>query len=67
MERRQKVGNPDKLEGWAQIEAYLSLTRNTILARAYPIRKDGGVFAFKPELDQHAKSKPVKRPFDNIS
>lgn len=61
------MGNPDKLEGWAQIEAYLSLSRNTILARAYPIRKDGGVFAFKPELDQHAKSKPVKRPVDNLS
>ena len=61
------MGNPDKLEGWAQIEAYLSLTRNTILARAYPIRKDGGVFAYKPELDNHGKSKPIKRPSDNLS
>ena len=56
-----------QLQGWVQIERYLGLTRNTILARGYPIRKDGGVFAFKPELDQHAKSKPVKRPVDNLS
>lgn len=61
------MGNPDKLEGWAQIEAYLSLTRNTILARAYPIRKDGGVFAFREELDTHAKSRPSKSIVDNIS
>lgn len=61
MERRQRVGNPDKLEGWAQIECYLGISRNTILARSYPIRKDGGVFAYKPELDNHGKSKPAKK------
>lgn len=52
------MGNPDKLEGWAQIEAHLSLSRKTILARGYPIRKDGGVFAFRGELDEHGKGKP---------
>ena len=56
-----------QLQGWVQIERYLGLTRNTILARGYPVRKDGGVFAFREELDQHAKSKPVKRPVDNLS
>lgn len=59
--------NPDKLEGWAQIEGYLGISRNTILARGYPIRKDGGVFAYKPELDKHGKSKPIKKPSDNLS
>lgn len=53
------MNNTERLEGWSQIENYLDLTRNTILARGYPIRKIGGVFAFKPELDQHAKSKPL--------
>lgn len=53
------MGNPDKLEGWAQIEAYLSLTRKTILARGYPIRKDGGVFALRTDLDGHAQHKPM--------
>lgn len=61
------MGNPDKLEGWAQIESYLGISRNTILSRRYPVRKDGGVFAFKPELDEHGKKKPIKKPFDNLS
>ncbi|WP_308586628.1 hypothetical protein [uncultured Desulfovibrio sp.] len=51
------MGNPDKLEGWAQIESYLNLSRKTIIARGYPIRKGGGVFAFKNELDAHGKGK----------
>lgn len=53
------MGNPDKLEGWAQIEAYLNLTRKTILARGYPIRKAGGVFALRADLDGHAQHKPM--------
>ncbi len=50
----------DKLEGWLQIESYLGISRNTILARGYPVRKDGGVFAFKEELDRHGREKPIK-------
>lgn len=53
------MNSTERLEGWAQIEDYLDLTRNTILARSYPIRKDGGVFAFCDELDEHAKNKPL--------
>lgn len=53
------MNNAERFEGWAQIENYLSLTRNTILARGYPVRKIGGVFAFRDELDEHAKSKPL--------
>lgn len=53
------MNNTERLEGWAQIERYLDLTRKTILARGYPVRKVGGVFAFRDELDEHAKSKPL--------
>lgn len=56
-----------QLQGWVQIERYLGLTRNTILARGYPVRKDGGVFAFREELDTHAKSRPSKSIVDNVS
>lgn len=37
--------------GWKAIEAYTGLTRKTILARGYPVRKSGGVYAFQDELD----------------
>lgn len=50
------------LRGWDAIEAYLGLTRKTILARGYPVRKDGGVFAFKGELDEAALGRPLVRP-----
>lgn len=51
--------NTEILRGWSQIERYLGLTRNTILNRGYPVRKDGGVFAYKAELDSVAKNKPL--------
>lgn len=53
------MNSTERLEGWAQIEDYLDLTRNTILARGYPVHKVGGLFAFCDELDEHAKSKPL--------
>ena len=37
--------------GWKAIEAYMGLTRKTILARGYPVCKSGGVYAFQDELD----------------
>ena len=51
----------DLLRGWGEIERYLGLTRNTILARGYPVRKDGGVFAYRSELDATARAKPILR------
>lgn len=53
------MNNTERLEGWAQIEAYLSLTRKTILAQGFPVHKIGGVFAFCDELDEYAKSMPL--------
>ena len=53
------MNSTERLEGWAQIENYLDLTRKTILARGFPVRKIGGVFAFCDELDEYAKSKPL--------
>ena len=48
-------GRKDKLEGWGEIEAYLRLTRKTILRRGYPVRRVGGeVFARISTLDAHA-------------
>ena len=48
-------GRADKLEGWGEIEAYLRLTRKTILRRGYPVRRVGGeVFARISALDAHA-------------
>ena len=48
-------GRADKLEGWGEIEAYLRLTRKTILRRGYPVRRVGGeVFARISTLDAHA-------------
>ena len=53
------MSSKGRLEGWAQIEGYIDLTRNNVLARGHPVRKVGGVFAFCDELDEHAKSKPL--------
>ena len=48
-------GRKDKLEGWGEIEAYLRLTRKTILRRGYPVWRVGGeVFARISALDAHA-------------
>lgn len=48
-------GRADKLEGWGEIEAYLRLTRKTILRRGYPVRRVGGeVFARISTLDAHS-------------
>lgn len=57
---------PDILRGWKEIEAFLGMTRKTILASGYPIRCEGGegvtrrsVFAFRSELMAHSRSKKV--------
>lgn len=48
-------GRKDKLEGWGEIEAYLRLTRKTILRRGYPVaRSFGEVFAYVSALDAHS-------------
>ena len=50
------MGNPDKLETWAQIESYLGMNRVTILRQGYPIRKFAKVvFAYPDALDAHQK------------
>ena len=56
-----------RLQGWAEIERYLKLTRNTIKARGYPFRKKRGVFAFIAELDEHDKNCSTKNSTDSIS
>ena len=47
------------LRGWKEIENFLGLTRKTILARGYPIRKYGRgntqVYAYRGELSRHEK------------
>ena len=57
------MADADKLRGWGEIERYLGLTRNTVLAREFPVYKNGGVFAFKAELDAHERrrARPVVR------
>ncbi len=47
------------LRGWNQIERYLGATRKTILARKFPIRKNGGVWALCGELNEHLKKFPA--------
>lgn len=50
------MGNPDKLEGWAQIEGYLGMNRVTIVRYGYPIRRlVKMVFAYPDDLDAHQK------------
>lgn len=53
----------DILQGWKEIEAYLGLTRKTILKMGYPVRKEGGtgtsqerIYAIREELFEHAKN-----------
>lgn len=41
------------LRGWKDIEHFLGLTRKTIQAKGYPVRKNGGVYALRPELEAH--------------
>lgn len=41
------------LRGWKDIEQFLGLTRKTIQAKGYPVRKNGGVYALRPELEEH--------------
>ena len=47
------------LRGWKEIENFLGLTRKTIRARGYPIRKFGAdntqVYAYRDELSGHEK------------
>lgn len=52
------------LRGWKEIEVFLGLERSTILAKGYPVRKDGnggrndGVLALKQELLDYAQQQP---------
>lgn len=66
------MGSVKRLRGWGQIENYLGLSRNTILAHGYPIHKQGvggSVFAYSCELDKHecGVSVPHKRCTDRDS
>ena len=47
------------LIGWRAIENYLKMNRKTILARGFPVRKWGGVYAIPSELDAHFATHPV--------
>lgn len=47
------------LLGWRQIENYLKMNRKTIRARDFPVRKWGGVYAIRTELDAHFATRPV--------
>lgn len=62
---------PDKefLRGWKDIEAFLGMSRKTIIRCGYPIRKEGdeteakaSVFALRSELLCHAKRREEKDP-----
>ena len=54
----EKTNGDNILRGWAQIERYLGITRKTVLARKFPIRKKGGVWALRGELLEHLKNFP---------
>jgi len=47
------------LNGWQQIENYLKMNRKTIIARGFPVRKWGGVYAMQAELDAHIATRQV--------
>ena len=57
-------GNPDKLDGWGQIEMHLGVDRKTVIARGYPVRryKTGQVYAFASELLAHEKGEIIYPP-----
>ncbi len=43
------------LNGWKEIEAYLGISRKTIIARDLPVYKNRGVYAFREELEKEMK------------
>lgn len=55
----------DILRGWKEIEAYLGVSRKTVLLQCYPVRREGSgksgglgsVFAFKNELIEYARQR----------
>lgn len=49
------MSNPDRLDGWGEIEQHLRATRRTIQARGYPVHRwpTGRVYAFAGELLAH--------------
>lgn len=49
----EKPNGDDVLHGWFQIERYLGITRKTVLARGFPVRKNGGVWAITGDLKKH--------------
>lgn len=51
------------LRGWKEIEAFLGITRPSILAAGYPVRREGfrknaAVFALRKELLDFARGRP---------
>lgn len=52
------------LRGWCAIENHLMLSRKTILAHGYPVRKmgqTGSVFAYPSELNDHQRAFATQR------
>lgn len=53
------MANETALRGWCAIENHLMLSRKTILAHGYPVRKmgqTGSVFAYPSELNDHQRA-----------
>ena len=56
------------LRGWKEIEDFLGLSRKTIVAHGYPVRKTGSrksqTFAFIDDLQQHMRRIKIEEKDD---